>query len=150
MYEIFVDGSVRGGNPGIAGIAMYVKHNGKCVYQYSWLLPRDATSNEAEYEAVIAALTYLKTSNEVYKMSKEKCVIVTDSQLVYGHVVKNWKCNFAHLRILRDEVTQRLADLPFTVTIRQMAREENEIANELAQAITQKEKERKGCQNLMK
>jgi hypothetical protein len=45
---------------------------------------------------------------------------------------------------LRDEVKNRLNGLPFKVTIRQMAREENEIANELAQAITQKEKERKG------
>jgi ribonuclease HI len=144
MYEIFVDGSVRCGNPGLAGIAMFVRRNGKCVYKYSWLLPRDATSNEAEYEAVIAALTYLKTSNEVYKMGREKCVIVTDSQLVYGHVIRNWKCNFPHLRILRDEVKNRLRELPFNVDIRQMAREENEIANELAQAITEKEKERRG------
>jgi ribonuclease HI len=144
MYEVFVDGSVRCGNPGLAGIAMCVKHNDKCVYKYSWLLPLPATSNEAEYEAVLAALTYLKESNKYLKMGKEKCVIVTDSQLVYGHVVKNWKCNFAHLRVLRDEVKQRLIDLPFEVTLRQMSREENEIANELAQSITEQEKARRG------
>jgi len=144
MYEVFVDGSVRCGNPGLAGIAVYVRRDSKCVYKHSWLLSREATSNEAEYEAVIAGLTYLKTCNEVYRMSKEKCVIVTDSQLVYGHVVRGWKCNFAHLRLLRDEVTNRLHELPFKVDIRQMAREENEIANELAQAITEQEKERRG------
>ncbi len=144
MYEVFVDGSVRDGNPGIAGIAMYVRRDGKCIYKHSWLLPRKATSNEAEYEAVIAALTYLKTCNEVYKMNREKCVIITDSQLVYGHLLKNWKCNFPHLRVLRDEVKNKLSELPFKVDIRQMAREENEIANELAQAITQNEKDRRG------
>ena len=144
MYEVFVDASVRCGNPGLAGIAMYVRHSGKCVYKYSWLLPLPATSNEAEYEAVIAALTYLRTSNEYLKMDREKCVIITDSQLVYGHVVKNWKCNFAHLRLLRDEVRKQLKELPFKVDIRQMAREENEIANELAQAITEQEKARRG------
>jgi len=144
MYEVFVDGSVRCGNPGLAGIAMCVRHDGKCIYKYSVLLPLPATSNEAEYEAVIAGLTYLKTSNEYLKMGREKCVIVTDSQLVYGHVVKNWKCNFAHLRLLRDEVKNRLSELPFKVSIRQMTREENEIANELAQSITETEKERRG------
>jgi ribonuclease HI len=144
MYEIFVDGSVRCGNPGLAGIAMFVRRDGKCVYKHSFLLPLPATSNEAEYEAVLAALVYLKESNKYLKMDKEKCVIVTDSQLVYGHVVKNWKCNFVHLRLLRDEVKQRLTELPFKVTLRQMSREDNEVANELAQAITEEEKVRRG------
>lgn len=144
MYEVFVDGSVRCGNPGLAGIAVYVRHGGKCVYKCSWILPLPATSNEAEYEAVLMGLTYLEKSNEYFILSKEKCVIITDSQLVYGHVIKNWKCNFPHLRLLRDEVKKKLNELPFKVDIRQMDREDNEVANELAQAITEQEKVRRG------
>ena len=140
VYNVFVDGSVRDGNPGIASIAVYVNRDGKDVYRHSWLLPMKATSNEAEYEAVLAGIEYLKTANESYKLDREECFIITDSQLVYGHVVKGWKCNFEYLRKLRDYVIEQLKSLPFTVHIKQMGRENNEVANKLAQDTTLKAK----------
>ena len=136
MYEIWVDGSVRDGNPGIGGIALYVKHNGICIYKNAVMLPSRCSNNQAEYEAVIAALYYLKTNNK----SKEDCIITTDSQLVYGQVVQNWKCNFDHLRVLRDEAKRFLNNFPFSIELKLVGRFNNEIANELAQAITEKEK----------
>lgn len=136
MYMAWTDGSVRGGNPGIAGIAVYVEHDGVCVYKNAELLPRDSTSNEAEYRAIIAAITYLKSVNT----GNDGCVVITDSQLVHGHVIKNWKCNFAHLRVLRDEIRELLRDIPFKLELRAVSRVNTEKANTLAQAITDKEK----------
>lgn len=140
MIEIFVDGSVRCGNPGLAAIAIYVRGNGICKYKNAWLLPQLVTNNVAEYEAVLAALVYLKEANKYLRLDGDNCVIITDSQLVYGHVIKNWKCNFAHLRVLRDEVKNRLKSLPFRVEFKLVSRIDNEVANELAQAVTEKEK----------
>ncbi len=136
MYTAWTDGSVRSGNPGIAGIAVYVEHDGVCVHRGAKLLPNDSTSNEAEYKAIIAAIKYLKSVN----IDNDSCIVITDSQLVYGHVIKNWNCNFAHLRVLRDEIRGLLKELPFKLELRAVSRTHTEKANVLAQAITDKEK----------
>jgi ribonuclease HI len=145
MYEAWADGSVRDGNPGIAGFALYVEHDGTPVYKNALILPIRGTNNEAEYEAVLAAIQYLRVINN----EREDCTIYTDSQLVHGQVAQNWKCNFDHLRKRRDEAKRLINDLPFSITLRWVKRFKNTIANELAQAITQAEKERK-CQNSTK
>jgi ribonuclease HI len=61
----------------------FVKHEGADI----------RTVNEEEYLGVIAAL----------KMCSAGDIIYTDSQLVYGHLCRGWKCNYDHLRSLRDE-----------------------------------------------
>ena len=139
MIEIWVDGSVRG-NPGIAGTSIYVKRNGVYAYKNARVLPRSMTNNEAEYEAVLDGLKYAQKHNA----GRLKCVLTTDSQLVFGQLVQNWKCNFDHLRNKRDEVRNIIAKLPFSVEIKWAARFNNSIANDLAQDITLQEKERKG------
>jgi ribonuclease HI len=139
VYEVFVDGSVRCGNPGVAGYALYVEHDGNPVHKNAIILPVLATNNEAEYEAVLAAIYYLRANNK----EKEDCTIYTDSQLVHGHVVQNWKCNFEHLRCRKEEARRLINDLPFTISLKWVKRFKNTVANELAQAVTQAEKERK-------
>lgn len=146
MYEAWADGSVRDGNPGIAGFALYVEKDGKPVYKNALILSERGTNNEAEYEAVLAALQYLRLVNK----EKEDCIIYTDSQLVHGQLTRHWKCNFEHLRKRRDAAKRLLNDLPFKLTLKWVHRFDNDVANELAQAVTQVEKERKGCQNLTK
>ncbi len=140
MYEAWADGSVRDGNPGIAGFALYVEHDGKPIYKNALLLPLRGTNNEAEYEAVLAAIQYLRVINT----EKEECVIYTDSQLVHGQIAQNWKCNFDHLRKRRDVAKRLINDLPYPITLKWVRRFKNEVANELAQSITQVEKERHG------
>lgn len=132
MLEIWIDGSVRDGNPGRAGISFYVEHDSVCVKKYATLLPLQMTNNEAEYEAVLASLYYLKSNN----INNENCIIYTDSKLVYGQVVGGWRCNFSYLRCRLDAVLQLLKDLPFKVDILWINRNDNVVANELAQNIT--------------
>lgn len=136
MFEVWVDGSVRDGNPGFGGIGIYVEHNGIEIYRYSSLWGEDVTNNQVEYTSVISALEYLHCVNT----TNEDCKIHTDSALVYGQVVKNWKCNFKHLILLRDKIKTLLKIVPFKVDIIWSGRLTNEIANELAQAVTEEEK----------
>lgn len=136
MFNMWVDGSVRGGNPGFGGIGVLVKHDGVPCARFSKIIGDDMTNNEAEYKALIIAIEYIKRANA----GKEKCIITIDSDLVFGHVIKGWNCNFDHLRILRDRVKTLIKELPFTLELCCVDRFDNELANELAQAITEKEK----------
>lgn len=139
MFEVWADGSVRGGNPGLGGIGIIVKHNDtpKHVHtKFARIIGDDRTNNEVEYEALIAAIEYLKKVNT----DNEKCMITIDSQLVYGHVILGWKCNFNHLRVLRERVWWLVGEAPFEIEIKCVSRWDNEIANELAQAVTEEEK----------
>uniref|UniRef100_A0A6M3KVM3 Putative ribonuclease H n=1 Tax=viral metagenome TaxID=1070528 RepID=A0A6M3KVM3_9ZZZZ len=140
MYEVWVDGSVRDGNPGFGGIGIYAEHDGVEVWRYSSLWGQNVTNNQVEYAAMIDALGYLEDVNT----ENEDCKIHTDSALVHGQLVKNWKCNFTHLRLLRNDAKHILNSVPFKIEILWSNRLTNEIANELAQAITAEELERRG------
>lgn len=54
--------------------------------------PAEKTNNEMEYAAVIACLSVCQRGD----------IIKTDSQLVHGQLVKDWKINHEHLRILNE------------------------------------------------
>jgi len=47
----------------------------------------DKSVNEGEYEGVISALNWI-AENDLDR----RAIVITDSQLVYGHVVKGWHC----------------------------------------------------------
>lgn len=80
----YIDGGLRGGPTSCVTDA-----NGKVLH-----LKRHerGTNNEMEYAAFLAAAG----------MAGEGDTIVTDSRLVQGQVARNWRCNYAHLRPLRD------------------------------------------------
>lgn len=70
----------------------------------------DASVNEGEYRGVIAALRWIADED-----LDRRAVVITDSQLVYGHVVKGWRCakydqhgNLSILPRLRDIVQHLL------------------------------------------
>lgn len=56
--SVYTDGGSRG-NPGIAGFGVVVKNAGKVVYEYSKFLGI-TTNNQAEYEGLLHALSWLK------------------------------------------------------------------------------------------
>lgn len=132
MFEAWADGSVRG-NPGLGGIGVYIEHDGWQVVQISMVVGNNKTNNEVEYEALIATIEWLVQENS---LGKEECFINIDSSLVHGQVVKNWKCNYDHLRVLRDKARELISAAPFPITIKWDRRTSNEAANELAQSAT--------------
>lgn len=63
----------------------------------------DASVNEGEYLGVIAALHWLHDAD-----LERSGVVITDSMLVYGHVMLDWRCNLDVLRRYRDRVRSLL------------------------------------------
>jgi len=140
MIEVWVDGSVRNGNPGLGGVAVVFYRNGKYVSDFSKIIGDYVTNNEVEYLAVITALEWLLENNTL----NENCVIYTDSKIVYGQLVLGWKINFEHLLKLNSDVRNMCNKASFSVMFKHLKRGLNEEANELAQKTTLKEKERRG------
>jgi len=136
MFEVWADGSVKESNPGIGGIGVIVNFNGKPFETFGKFIGENKTNNEMEYVAVIEAIKFLRDKN----INKKDCIIYTDSRLVYGQVIAGWKVNYEHLRVLRDEIHNLLGRTPFNIEIKWLRRWNNQVANDLAQAITEGEK----------
>lgn len=77
------------------------------------------TCNECEYLGML----------ETLKICNENSIIYSDSQLVVNQLTKNWKCNFDHLRILRDKCKEILSAKK--VTIKWIPREKNKAGKRI-------------------
>lgn len=96
---IYVDGYCKG-NPGKGGAVVILEWNdtdgktGKFVRDLTLL---DTTNNRAEYESLILALREIMSEVEHIRANqidiKMDITIFTDSQLLVGHLTKNWKVN---------------------------------------------------------
>lgn len=94
MNKIYVDGS---GWDGIeTKYCVYIK--GFTPYIYRHRIKR--TNNEMEYLALMAGL----------EVANEGDIIFTDSQLTVNQIKLKWKCNYEHLRLLRDTCIKILKD----------------------------------------
>ena len=60
--------------------------------------------NEAEYRGVIAGLQWLHDAD-----IDRPGVIITDSQLVFGHVVEGWRCTLPNLKRYRNRCRKLMA-----------------------------------------
>lgn len=126
--EVFCDGASRGqgkNGPGEASCAVVVYKNRKKLAQFArGLGPR--TNNEAEYEAVIAALLICSMSDFLDP------IIYTDSAVVANHVNGKWKCKNSSLipllmtiEDIKEEYKFRIVQVP-----RKFVWEPDALANE--------------------
>lgn len=93
--KIYTDGGSRG-NPGKSACAFVVVSEGKIVKEYSEYLGI-GTNNEAEYKAVILALTVIKAKD---------IEIVSDSELVVRQLNNEYKVRKPHLQELKEKVDE--------------------------------------------
>lgn len=123
--QIYVDGGSRG-NPGYAGGGFVVFEKGKVVAKGSEYFG-DKTNNQAEYLALRLALreVYARLGGE----AEINCFM--DSQLVVEQMNGNYKVKSENVRPLYQEV-RRIADQFKSFSIDHIPREENSIADELA------------------
>lgn len=101
FLEAWVDGGSRG-NPGPAAIGVVLKH-GDAVHTHSELIgdgPR--TNNQAEYLALIHALTW------AYRNCYGRVKIHSDSKLVVNQMNGEWSVNNVQLRELMECATNLL------------------------------------------
>lgn len=118
-----MDGASRG-NPGQSGIGvLVVRPDGtrKKIRKYLG----EGTNNEAEYKALIEALSYLSNEN-VHEIK-----IHTDSQLVASQMNARWKVRDPKLKILHGKA-RKIASALRGLEIVYVPREDNAVADGLA------------------
>lgn len=91
--KIYTDGGSRG-NPGKAACAFVAIEDGKIVSEKVKFLGKK-TNNEAEYNAVIMALSEIKD---------KELEIVSDSQVVIRQLTGEYRINLPHLKELYEKV----------------------------------------------
>ncbi len=79
--KVWIDGSSKG-NPGPARASVVFEDGEKIMKDLGM-----TTNNRAEYQALVLAL---KTAS---KKGIQELTVLTDSQLVDGHINKGWKVN---------------------------------------------------------
>lgn len=127
---VFTDGGSRG-NPGIAGIGVYIvdENNQEIHREYQFIGTK--TNNEAEYLAMKLALSFLQKNAERFNLAK--VIFKLDSKLVVEQMNKNWQIKEERLRVLAQDNWQILSSLPFSsYEIKHIPREENKMADQLA------------------
>lgn len=133
---IFTDGGARG-NPGPAGIgAVILDEKGKVLKEISKYIG-ETTNNVAEYEALIAALSYAKeTFGE--KLRTMRVDVQMDSELIVRQMNGLYKVKEPSLQERFAKIAlMRLEDMP-NLTFSHVRREKNKHADMLVNAAIDK------------
>jgi len=123
---VYVDGGSRG-NPGPSGGGFAVLKGGKLVHKGSQFFGLK-TNNQAEYMALKLAL---QTVHEKFGDGETAVDCFMDSQLVVEQMSGNWRVKNANILPLFREA-RKIADQFKSFTISHVAREENYLADNLA------------------
>jgi ribonuclease HI len=125
--NISTDGGARG-NPGKAACAFVVQDsNGNTLFENSFFLGI-ATNNEAEYQGLIEASTWLST---FYKSNTnlKKVNFLLDSQLVVNQMKGIFKVKENRLFVLKNKCQLMLSSLPLNVSFSYIPRAQNHRAD---------------------
>lgn len=126
---IFTDGGSRG-NPGPAAAGVVIKsENGPILASFARKLG-ETTNNVAEYQAVIAALNWLKENHQLLTTNYQLHFFL-DSKLVVNQLNGFFKIKEAHLRELLLKIRQLEQEVGGNVTYSLIPREKNWEADTL-------------------
>ena len=124
MYEIFTDGGARG-NPGPAGIGVYVVKSGEPVHEIAEYIG-ETTNNVAEYTALVRALEWITAQEDA-----DSVVLKLDSELVVKQMKGEYKVKNPALKVLWTRA-QSLAYTLKKISFEHVRREQNVEADRLA------------------
>lgn len=123
---IHTDGGSRG-NPGPSATGVVVDDvSGTHIASLSTYLGI-TTNNQAEYKAVIEALTWLAS----FPTPLESVAFILDSQLVVSQINGLWAVKEAGMRELKSTVDRLRASLPYRLTFEHTLRADNKAADAL-------------------
>jgi len=137
MINVFIDGASRG-NPGEAGIGILIKSDkGETVFSAAGYGGK-MTNNQAEYHALIAALTKIKKSPSLLLQAgtedTDSIIIHSDSELVVRQLNGQYKVKEPELKKLFTTVKELIRTIPSKIVIKHIKRELNRDADRLANA----------------
>ncbi len=122
---IYTDGGARG-NPGPAGLGVYITdEDGRVILEHSRFLG-DRTNNQAEYMAIVDALREAKT------LGAEEVAVFMDSELAVKQLNHEYKVKNAELAELFLKVwnmTQGFKKVTFTHVRREKNKEADRLVN---------------------
>ena len=133
VLRIFTDGGARG-NPGPAATGVHIiDETGATQYDASAYLGV-ATNNEAEYQAFLAAATWIKNrvvAESLQNQPIESLEFLLDSKLVVEQLSKRWKIKEPRMLALAQACWQLLKEINVPYTIGHIPREKNAQADAL-------------------
>lgn len=126
---VFTDGGSRG-NPGKAAIGGKILSDSRELHAFAKYIGI-ATNNEAEYQAIIFALQWLRAFSEQSDESITSVECQLDSKLVVEQLSKRWKIKEPRMKRLAEDCWSILKELPFSITFHHIPREKNTDADAL-------------------
>lgn len=137
MINVYIDGASRG-NPGEAGIGILIKtDNGETLFSAAGYSGK-MTNNQAEYNALIAALTKLNKTPSFLSTggtkNAETVMIHSDSELIVRQLTGQYKVKEPELKKLSNRVRELIQAIPSKIELKHIRREHNREADRLANA----------------
>jgi ribonuclease HI len=136
VLKIFTDGGSKG-NPGLSSIGGIGYIDGKTVFEFKKSIGI-ATNNDAEYRALIEALTNIK--QQISRLHQDygdqvKIEFYSDSRLMVNQVNGLFKVKNGKIReyVLKIRTLEQEINLP--ITYRHVLREENQEADRLVNEV---------------
>jgi ribonuclease HI len=126
LWALFFDGSSCGKCGGV-GILL-ISTRGE-MFEFAIPIQSTVTKNQAEYEALIRGLQYLREAGAVL------VEVYGDSEFVIKQLNGQYECKSEALRSYYEECREILKSFPL-VTLQHIPREHNEEANRLAQSAS--------------
>lgn len=127
MFSLYTDGAARG-NPGPAGAGWVICDSKDAALAKNKKYLGELTNNQAEYQALLLALSDLA---EYGDFSKMRLQIFSDSELLVRQLKGEYKVKNQGLKPLFQEALLTLAKLG-DYSINSIPREENAVADSLA------------------
>lgn len=131
---VFIDGAARG-NPGPASVGVVIREPGSekpiCISRFLG----KRTNNQAEYEALLAALRELERRQglQISASSSPEIVIRTDSELLFSQMTGRYRIKNPQLAALAweaERIVRRLGKVSFERIPRTENREADKLANQ--------------------
>lgn len=128
---VHTDGGARG-NPGPAAAGVVVLLNGQVILEDGKYLGVQ-TNNEAEYQAVLHALTLLPEVLKTHQANQVEWRL--DSMLVVQQLSRQWKIKESRLAVFAQQIWQQLSALAAPSTFKYVPRAENAAADAMVNKI---------------
>ncbi|MCA9382222.1 ribonuclease HI family protein [Candidatus Dojkabacteria bacterium] len=123
--SVYTDGGARG-NPGPAGCGVIIFDSNDNLVDVANFYLGTATNNQAEYTALLKAVTIVK------KYAPTEVTFYLDSELVVKQLNKEYKIKDANLRGLAEKIEAMLSESGINkFTFKHIPREQNKFADKL-------------------
>lgn len=134
--SVFTDGGSRG-NPGHSGFGVAIYDENKQIIAKLSKYIGIHTNNEAEYSALVDALFWLRDNSALHSITA--VTFYADSQLMIRQLQGRYRVKAENIKPLFNQAKSLLDSLNLTYRFHDIPREQNSLADELAnQAMDRK------------